>query len=317
MKNSLYLLILFVTHIQLTAQTFPDSQKDGKYYRVNGAKIWTVSFGKGDPLFLIAGGPGNAHVGLRALDSLSINNTLVYYDAFGRGKSDTAKNVSEYSLKRDISDVDELRKIMGYNRINLFGISYGSLVAQEYAIQYPQNISNLILCSPLHSNAMWQESDDNYNKEIKVNYPEIWDTLMIIRKQGYKSCDPLCQSIYHRVPMGFMYAYNPGNLIKFQQLIYPNRFNSKLYYQMVGDDGDFKIGGDIAGFDVRKDLINLKMPILILAGRYDRVAVPWMMVQYKEYCPQAQFEMLEKSGHIPFIEEPTKTLDIIRRFLDK
>ena len=51
---------------------------------VNGAKLWTVSFGTGDPLFIISGGPGSAHIGMRGLDSLSTSNTLVYYDAFGR-----------------------------------------------------------------------------------------------------------------------------------------------------------------------------------------------------------------------------------------
>jgi len=93
--------------------------------------------------------------------------------------------------------------------------------------------------------------------------------------------------------------------------------NTKLYYQMVGKDGDFIVGSDIGTFDYRKDLKNLKMPILILAGRFDRAAVPWMMVKYKEYCPQAQFVLFEKSCHNTFIEEPAKTFELIRTFLSK
>ena len=80
-------------------------------------------------------------------------------------------------------------------------------------------------------------------------------------------------------------------------------------------DGDFVVGNDIAKFDVTKDLKNLKMPILIVAGRYDRVSVPCMAVQYKKYCPQAQFVMFEHSGHNPMVEEPEKEFPIIRAFL--
>lgn len=287
------------------------------YYTVNGAKLWTVRVGKGEPLFLIAGGPGDAHPGLRRFDSLHTSSTLVYFDAFGRGKSDTAKDVREYSLKRDIDDLEELRKAMGFKKINVLGHSYGTVVAQGYAIQHPENVSRLILSAPFHSHAMWQENDDNYNREIRVNYPEVWDTLMIIRKQGYRSSDRLHQSIYGRVPFGFFYAYNPDNFSNRKRYPYPNINNTKLYYQMVGSDGDFTVGNDIGSFDYRNDLKNLKMPILILAGRFDRVAVPWMMVKYKEYCPQAQFVMFEKSGHIPFVEEPVKTFELIKTFLRK
>jgi proline iminopeptidase len=81
------------------AQKFPDSNTDGKFYTVNGAKIWTVTVGTGDPVFIIPGGPGGAHPGMRGFDSLYNTNTLVYFDAFGRGKSDTAKDVKEYSIK--------------------------------------------------------------------------------------------------------------------------------------------------------------------------------------------------------------------------
>jgi Predicted hydrolases or acyltransferases (alpha/beta hydrolase superfamily) len=144
-------------------------------------------------------------------DSLSTTNTLVYFDAFGRGKSDTAKNVTEYSLQRDIEDLEGLRKAMGFSKINILGHSYGGLVAQGYAIKYPQNVSHLILANTFHSYLMWQENCDNSNHEIKTNYPEVWEELMKIREQGAVSSDPIHQEIYGRVPYGFLYAYNPEN----------------------------------------------------------------------------------------------------------
>ena len=311
----LFALLLYVFITQ--AQNFPDSQTDGKYYTVNGAKLWTVRFGKGDPIFFIAGGPGGTHYGLRSFDSLSTTNMLVYFDGFGRGKSDTAKNVNEYSLERDIEDLEGLRKAMGYSAINVLGHSYGGVVAQGYALKYPGRVKHLILANTFHSFLMWQENDDNSNHEIKTNYPDVWDTLMKVREQGAVSSDSIHIEIYGRVPYGFLYAYNPDKFVGRTRKPYPNPFNSKLYYQMVGKDGDFIVGNDIGNFDFRKDLKNLKMPVLIIGGRFDRVAVPWMMVKYKEYCPQAKFVLFERSGHNPQVEEPEKEFKLIREFLGK
>lgn len=320
MKNNLILLSFLLFSTSFFAQKFPDSATDGKYYTVNGAKIWVVTVGTGDPLILISGGPGGTHKGLRSFDSLSVktNVQLIYFDGFGRGKSDLAKEVKEYSLARDIEDIEGLRKAMNLKKVSLLGHSYGSLVAQGYAIKYPDNVSHLILANGFHSYVMWQENDDNSNHEIKVNYPEVWDELMKYREQGGISSDAKHREIYGNVPYGFLYAYNPDNFTKRGTgKPYPNPFNADLYYQMVGKDGDFYVGNDIGNFDYRKQLKDLKMPILIYGGRYDRVAVPRMMVKYKDYCPQAKFVMFELSGHNPQIEERAKLFTLLTDFLQK
>ena len=138
MKKFFLFVIIICTVTKLCAQTFPDSWTDGKYYSVNGAKLYTVTVGTGTPVIVIPGGPGGAHPGYRVFDSLTVNSTIqmIYYDAFGRGKSDTAKDVKEYSLERDIEDIEGLRKAMKLDRITLLGHSYGSLVAQGYAVKY-------------------------------------------------------------------------------------------------------------------------------------------------------------------------------------
>lgn len=302
------------------AQTFPDSQKDGIYYEVNGAKLWTVTHGDGPPLFFISGGPGGAHPGLRRFDSLYTTHTLVYYDALGRGKSDLAPDPSYYAIDRDIEDLEGLRKAMGFQKIAILGHSYGGVVAQGYAIRYPQNVSHLVIVNSFHSYLMWQANDDNCNHEIRTNYPEVWDTLMIVRAQGYISRDSIHQEIYGRVPYGFLYAYNPDKFVRRSAPSgppYPNRFNADVYYQMVGKDGDFIVGSDIGNFDFRTQLRHLTMPVLVVGGRYDRVAVPREMIKYKDYCPQCEYVMFEKSGHNPQVEEPEAYFDLLRKFLAK
>jgi proline iminopeptidase len=319
MKKIIVVALIMVCYQLSIAQVKKvDSWTDGRYVNVNGAKLWVVTVGEGDPIIFIPGGPGGTHVGLRSFDLLAEkHHQLIYFDAFGRGKSDTAKNASEYTLARDIEDIEGLRRALKLEHITVLGHSYGGVVAQGYALKYPEHLSHLILADTFHSFVMWQENDDNSNREIKTNYPEVWEQLMTIRDQGAISSDANHQEIYGKVPYGFLYAYNPGKFVDRGGKPYPNPNNTKLYYQMVGKDGDFIVGSDIGTFDYRKQLKDLKMPVLIVTGRFDRVAVPWMAVKFREYCPQAQFVMFEKSGHNPQIEEPEKEFAIINSFLAK
>jgi len=114
------------------------------------------------------------------------------------------------------------------------------------------------------------------------------------------------------LPSELLYFYNPLNVSKLQ-----SGFNPEVYYTIAGEDADFLIGGDIAKLDFRAQLKNLKMPTLILAGRYDRVSLPRFSLQFKQYAPQAQFVMFEKSGHNPFVEENEKTMEVLKEFLSK
>lgn len=320
MKKIFFAIVLCYISSFSSAQNFTNSFTDGKYVTVNGAKLWVVTVGKGDPVIIIPGGPGGSHFGYRRFDSLAKNFTVIYFDAFGRGKSDTARDVKEYSLQRDIEDLEGLRAALHYEKWNVLGHSYGSLVAQGYALKYPARVSHLVIANGFHSFIMWQENDDNSNHEIQENYPEVWAALMKIREAGAVSSDQIHQDIYGKVPYGFLYAYNPEHFVSRSNVRlkpYPNGFNSKLYYQMVGKDGDFIVGSDIGNFDFRKELKKLTMPVLIYGGRYDRVAVPKMMVKYKEYCPQAKFVMFEKSGHNPQVEEPAQLFPLLTDFLKK
>jgi proline iminopeptidase len=206
---------------------------------------------------------------------------------------------------------------MGFDKIAILGHSYGAVVAQLYAIKYGENLTHLIIADGFFNGKMWQENDDNSNRIYAENMPEVWDSLMVLRAKGLRSSDKAHFEVYFNLRSGLLYSYNPENAKKFpDDQSYANDFNRHVYYQIVGADGDFKVGNDIALFDVTKQLKDLKMPILIIAGRFDRVSVPRYAVQYKKYCPQARFVMFENSGHSPQVEEPEKEFALIREFME-
>jgi hypothetical protein len=89
MKKSISIILIILSANVFCFAQAAFQHPDGKYVKVNGAKLWIEIEGAGDALFLISGGPGNAHVGMHSFAPLKDSGTLVYIDNFGRGKSDT------------------------------------------------------------------------------------------------------------------------------------------------------------------------------------------------------------------------------------
>ncbi|HJU23705.1 MAG TPA: alpha/beta hydrolase [Casimicrobiaceae bacterium] len=134
-----------------------------------------------DPLFLIAGGPGQAasSLGPFAMQLAQVRRTrdIVLVDQRGTGRSsplacpafapdehvefDTdpvpkatlcaaqlAKagvDASQYTTSAWIEDLDAIREALGYRRVNLWGGSYGTRVAQEYLRRHGDQVRSVVL----------------------------------------------------------------------------------------------------------------------------------------------------------------------------
>jgi proline iminopeptidase len=284
----------------------------GKLISVNGAKLWVESEGRGEPIVLVSGGPGDSHAVFHPfLSRLADHNRVIYYDAFGTGKSDRAPSSSAYHFARDVEDLEGLRQSLGLAAITVIGHSYGGMVAQAYALKYPSSVKRLVLIGTFYSGAMWQTNNDNCNREIRNQYPDVWEKIQALRARGVLSSAPEHQELYYSVPLGLFYFHDASKAERLPK----DPSNTEVYYAIAGPDADFEIGGDIAGLDFRPDLPKLRMPVLILGGRYDRVSMPLYAREFKNLIPGARLVIFEKSGHFPYIEEPGETLDVLRDFL--
>jgi pimeloyl-ACP methyl ester carboxylesterase len=52
-----------------------------------------------------------------------------------------------YTTQESVADIEAIRQAGGYSKLVLFGVSYGTKVALEYAERYPQNVEALVLDS--------------------------------------------------------------------------------------------------------------------------------------------------------------------------
>lgn len=286
----------------------------GRLVEVNGTRLWIETEGEGEPLLLLAGGPANSHLTFHpAFSDLADEYQVIYLDYRGRGRSDRPATLSEITFDGDVADVEGLRRALGIERWNVYGFSYGGMVAQAYALAHPARVSRLILANTLHSAEMWQKNHENINREIENQFPEVWDRILALRAEGRRSTDGEVQELY-RVHGPLVRFHDPRNASKLPSE--PGSRNAELYPVFVGDDVEFFIGGEVARLpDFRPRLKELTMPLLILAGRYDRALLPRYQREFQRHAPQAKFVWMERSGSFAHIEEPETLVPLVRRFL--
>jgi proline iminopeptidase len=310
------IIISFFTNCQNVFAQNSTKESGGKYVIINGHRIWYSITGKGEPLLIIPGGPGASHNYFEPyMDRLADFVQLIYFDAFGRGLSSKAKNPSEYSFQSDVDEIEALRAALNLGPVNIYGHSYGGMVAQAYALKYPGSVKRLILANTIHSAEMWQKgNNDTWNYQLVNQLPELWHRLDSLRQKGILSTDSVYQKIQGEMPLSFSYYYDPSSVP--DSIYYANKFFSlEVYKQIAGPDADIVLGGDLSSVDFRGHLKRIMVPTLIIAGRFDRVSIPRYAIQFKSFMPQAKFIMFEKSGHYPFIEEPELHAKILEDFL--
>lgn len=154
----------------------PEGKKIGLHIAVLRARTGQPA---PDPLFFIAGGPGEASTQsfvqfAPAFGRIRENRDIVLVDQRGTGESNplncpagpqtrgnpSATEIAQqvqaclqqlpgdprfYTTTVAVKDLDAVRQALGYGEINLYGISYGTRVALEYLREFPQHVRSVIL----------------------------------------------------------------------------------------------------------------------------------------------------------------------------
>ncbi len=154
----------------------------GRQIPLHVARVAAISRRRAaDALFVLAGGPGQAATAFyasvaNAFGRIQRQRDLVLIDQRGTGGSNpltcpgdeerlyeaTGAGVAAltracltalsaraapafYTTALAVADLERVRAALGYERIDLYGVSYGTRVAQQYLRRYPQRVRALIL----------------------------------------------------------------------------------------------------------------------------------------------------------------------------
>ena len=193
----LQLLQLLVCHFVFgQSKTAGIPHPPGQFYSIQGHKIWIETEGTGPALLLIQGGPGLPHDYLHPwFTAMAKNHRVIYYDPYGRGKSDHAANSKEYTFDRDVEEVEGIRTGLNLHDMAILGHSYGGMVALAYALKYPEEVTHLILVSTLPGAASWKQASDLSERELAIQFPETWAKVQSLRSRGVPNNQEMDEAI--------------------------------------------------------------------------------------------------------------------------
>lgn len=251
-------------------------------------------------LFLLHGGPGGDHAGFKsAAAALRDVAQLVYIDHRGSGRSGEG-DPARYTLDENIEDVDALRDYLGLERIAVLGWSYGGMVAQGYAIRFPERLSQLVLMATAPS------------------YRFIADARRIVEERGTPEQRQVCRALWEGAfeSLEQLYEY-----YRVMGPMYATRFDPETFEQ-GWHRGIRKIellnlgfGGFLRTFDFTEELHRITCETLVLGGEEDWICPPEHSRIIAERIPRAHLKIFPKSAHNIPQDQPQEFLAAVRGFL--
>src|SRR5215471_790660 len=114
------------------------------------AELYSRVVGQGTPIIVLHGGPDfDRSYLVPNLDRLPDSFHLIYYDQRGRGRCADRVQPEDLTLASDIADIEKVRQYFHLDSVVLLGHSWGTVLALEYALRYPQRVSRTILMNPV------------------------------------------------------------------------------------------------------------------------------------------------------------------------
>lgn len=108
-----------------------------------GTKIYWDEEGAGAPVLLIMGLGATSDWWWRTRPILAQRYRTIAFDNRGVGRSDVPPG--PYSIPLMASDAAAVLDAAGLDRAHVIGVSMGGMIAQEFALQYPDRVLSLVL----------------------------------------------------------------------------------------------------------------------------------------------------------------------------
>ena len=258
---------------------------------IGDIRLYYERAGRGDRLLFISGTGGDLRVRPGVFESpVGAGFDLLGYDQRGLGQSD--KPAGPYSMQDYADDAAGLLDAVGWREALVIGVSFGGMVAQEFALRHPRRISKLVLaCTsaggaggasfPLHEIAHLP-FEERFGRQIGLS--DVRQTPEWQRE--------------HADAVAKMLEWN--------------RNASK-----IGEDDPQKAAGAALQLDARRRhdtwdrLGRLEMPVLLAAGRYDGIAPLSNMERMAERIANAELRVYD-GGHLFFVQDRSAYPDIVR-----
>ena len=272
---------------------------DTRIHKVRGVGIFERRVGTGPPTVVLHGGPGAHHdYLLPGFDALARGRELIYYDQRGGGQSAVSRE-TPVGWKEQVADLEELRRVWGFEQLTLAGYSWGGLLALLYAVEFPDRVSSLALVSPAPA---WREARLEFERRFSERNlaPELQRQRTALRESGLRERDPAGYSQRLFELSVAAYFHDPARA----RDLTPFRVTGRTQQEVWSSLGDF---------DLRPALARLSLSALVMHGADD--PIPIASAKSVADLLGAEFHSLPDCGHVPYVEAHEGFVELLDGFL--
>lgn len=274
------------------------------YLELNGARLFVDvagPAGAADTIIALHGAPGlGSHAEpKKSFGGLADTYRVITYDARGSGVSEAKP---PYTHDQWVADLEALRVFFGLERFILGGGSYGGYIALEYATKHPQRVSRMVLRDTaardysIHARA-------NARKRA-AEFPEITEEVLGHVFDGTMRDNDHYRECFTKIAPLYDVNHDPE---KTRERIAAIRFNYETK--------NFAFAVNKPAYDLRDELRQLHIPVLITAGRHDWITPVPASEELHSLLSGSELVIFENSGHSPQIEQREEWLATVREFL--
>lgn len=287
-----------------------DAVSSEGYVTVNDVAHFYRTIGHGEPFIILHGGPGMWHDELLPFfDDLTRDHQVVFYDQRGNGRSLMPEITREnFTVEWLVSDLEELRKAWGFDRISIVGHSWGGLLGMYYATRHPHRVKRLILvdAAPVNTDLVTQSYRiliDRLSGDDRRLLEEIYES------DAYLAGDPACHNAAMRLSEGVTFHVDAAREKYFDIVVF-DAVTARNMVAISEPARSIKLN-----VTVQDDLGKISCPTLIVHGAEDFI-VPAAPDLVRRLIPGARLAMISDSGHYPFIEQPEAFTRTLRAFIE-
>lgn len=272
--------------------------------KVNDTELFYTKYGSGTPFLVMHGGLGLDHTYFRPeFDHLGDYLQLIYFDYRGHGRSGRPP-INTITFEQLADDAEELRNVLGYDKIGVIGHSGGGFVALNYAIKYPQNLSHLILMNTFPAFDRIHVKESIAGLQAKNPSPE----LLKVSNGPSPSTIEEFKNQYRILNYLYVSDYNSEIKKRFEKMFEDMMVNLEIL--ALNNSLLFK-------FNVISDLNKITAPTLVIGGKGDGIVPISEIQRLHDNIPNSEIYLFEKSGHYPFFEEPETFIKIVLEWFNR
>ena len=274
---------------------------------VDGGRIWYKVSGSGNatPAILLHGGPGYASFYMKSQEALSADRPIVRYDQLGAGHSDRVTDTAMFNIAHFVRELDSLRSHLGYDKVNLIGHSWGTILGLEYYRAHPEHVASLTLMSPALDIPAWERNA----KRLVRTLSDSSQKAIATREAEGKFDAPDYQAA-----LGEFYGkYVWRRPVQADLDSTMSHVNEGLYNYMQGPS-EFTIVGTLKTYDATPFLKDVKVPVLFTVGEFDEADPPTVR-KHARITPGAKVAVIPGAAHVVQWDAPDETNRVVGAFL--